>query len=52
MKKSLFFQIDVRFYPYDQQVCGIELLSWLDSTEVTLNHLFDGISLEGYRLVC
>lgn len=43
-------EIDVTYYPYDQQKCSIELTSWgFSNKELQLSHLFTGISLEDYR---
>ena len=47
---SSFFQIDVSYYPYDHQKCGIEVTSWgFTTSQVMLDHMFDGINLEDYR---
>ena len=44
------FQIDVSYYPYDHQKCGIEITSWgFTTSQVMLDHMFDGINLEDYR---
>lgn len=43
-------EIDITYYPYDQQKCGIEIVSWGYSTsEVILQHMFTGLNLEDYQ---
>lgn len=43
----------ITYYPYDKQICGIEITSWgYTVDEVTLEHLYNTINLGDFVWVC
>ncbi|XP_053385826.1 neuronal acetylcholine receptor subunit alpha-2-like [Mercenaria mercenaria] len=43
-------QVDITYYPYDQQKCAIEIVSWTYTIEeVRLDHLYEEINLEDFE---
>ncbi|XP_053385940.1 neuronal acetylcholine receptor subunit alpha-2-like [Mercenaria mercenaria] len=44
-------QVDVTYYPYDQQKCAIEIVSWTYTIEeVKLDHLYEEVNLEDFEI--
>ncbi|XP_060557883.1 neuronal acetylcholine receptor subunit alpha-3-like isoform X2 [Ruditapes philippinarum] len=43
-------EVDITYYPYDQQKCAIEIVSWTYTIEeVKLEHLFETVNLEDFE---
>ncbi|XP_045179220.2 neuronal acetylcholine receptor subunit alpha-2-like [Mercenaria mercenaria] len=44
-------QVDITYYPYDQQKCAIEIVSWTYTIEeVKLDHLHEKVNLEDFEM--
>ncbi|XP_052788752.1 neuronal acetylcholine receptor subunit alpha-2-like [Mya arenaria] len=42
-------QVDITYYPYDEQKCAIEIVSWgFRIDELSLDHLFEEVNLEDF----
>lgn len=49
----IWLQVDITYYPYDRQKCGIEVVSWgYTKDEVNLGRLYNEINLEDFVYVC
>ncbi|WAQ96112.1 ACHA2-like protein [Mya arenaria] len=45
-------EVDITYYPYDEQKCAIEIVSWgFRIDELSLDHLFEEVNLEDFVCV-